>query len=268
MKIRHGSEALNGQPPENTFVAYDELENRLGACSVRPFVAPELFPERPFNLLIQTEGELRALDALLGAATARALMLRRSQPGMRARVYTECHPLDEARMQALSSLGFLDDDGVMRMRRTLRRGPIIERMPQGTTLVEDGLEDELERKFFLERYNAIFCASQDAAWLEALRHRPHFRRLLLVAADGLAGELLVWEEDGMGVAGILHTTAHWRRKRVASYLMDVARQAWLRQGFTESVMDVWLRMAPALQLAAGSGYRQERVLMRYPGINL
>ena len=70
MRVRHSKEALHGQPPENAFIAYDEDERPVGACSISAQHKPVLYPEQPYRIYIRTEGALQALDTLLGAATA------------------------------------------------------------------------------------------------------------------------------------------------------------------------------------------------------
>lgn len=268
MIIRHAESPELGLPPENTFVAYDDLEAELGSATVTETFCDEICPRRPHHLLIRTTGDEVARDALLGAATARALLLARMTPDVPARVYTECAPDDDERMQALSSLGYQDNDGLIRMRRVLARGPIVKPLPAGCTIVRDYLLDADESNFFLERYNAMFARSRDLAWLKAVKAMPDFARLLVVARSGLAGELLTWSEKGRGVVGILEVTPAWQMKGVGSYLMELARLYWLERGLREAQFDVWTRLNGAVRLAATSGFRPDDMLVRYPGIDL
>jgi GNAT superfamily N-acetyltransferase len=266
MKIRH-ADAAPGQCVENTFIALDDLESKIGEAGVIPMVCGALSPERPHFLLVRAECAPEAESALLGAATARALALAR-QRGMPARVYAECAPEDTARMGALEALGYKDDDGLVRTRKPLRHGPIIRPLPEGCTIVRDYLADENESRFFLERYNAMFGRERDAAWLKRLRRMPDFARFLVIASNGLAGELIAWSEDGAGIAGIVQTTPAWQRRGVASYLMELARLYWLDRGLKEAYFDVWTRLTGAARLAATSGFRPAERLMRYPGIDI
>jgi GNAT superfamily N-acetyltransferase len=266
--IRHSSDPMEGLAPEDTFVAYDDLEDELGEATVQSNMADMLCPRRPHLLLIRAKCQPEARDALLGAATARALKLARSEENAAARIYTECPPEDQELMGILTTLGYEDNDGLLRMRRVIQKGPVVKPFPAGCTLVRDHLDDEDERRFFLERYNAMFSRNRDAAWLNGIRAKPDFLRLLVVSPDGLAGELLIWTEGGQGVVGIVQTTPSWQRKGVGSYLVDCARSHWARLGVREAYFDVWTRLTGAVRLAATSGFRPDEMLMRYPGIDI
>ena len=266
MIIRHLE--TDAGPENNCFVAYDDLEEEIGEASVVETMADMLCPSRPHHLLVRTQCRQEAQDALLGAATARAMLLARMTPDAAARIYAECPPDDEARMAALKLLGFRDDDGLVRMRKTLVRGPITKPLPAGCTIVRDYRLDELEQRYFLERYNAMFARSKDMAWLKAVRGMPDFARVLVISRDGLAGEMLTWSDNDVAVVGIIQTTPAWQRKGVGSYLMEYARIYWLDTGLKSAYFDVWTRLTGAVRLAATSGFRPAETLMRYPGIDI
>jgi GNAT superfamily N-acetyltransferase len=267
MKIRH-ADAAAGLAVENTFIALDDLETKIGEASVQEFMVPVLCPERPHQILVRASCEDEAENALLGAATARALVLARQKPDAPTLVYCECAPGDAVRMSALEALGYRDEDGLVRTRRVLKHGPIIKRLPQGCTIVRDYLADETECKFFLERYGAMFGRGRDMAWLKGLKSLPDFARLLVISPAGLAGEMVVWSEEKRGVIGIVETTPAWQHKGVASYLMDLARLYFLDRGLGEAYFDVRTRLIGAARLAATSGFRPAEALMRYPSIDV
>jgi GNAT superfamily N-acetyltransferase len=267
MKIRH-ADAAQGLSVENTFIALDELESKIGEASVQESMTPVLCPDRPHQILVRASCDAAAENALLGAATTRALVLARQKPNVPALVYCECSPGDAGRLSALEALGYRDEDGLVRTRRALKHGPIVRKLPQGCTIVRDYLADESESKFFLERYNLMFGRSRDMAWLKALKRMPDFARLLVIAPTGLAGEMAVWSEGKTGVIGIVQTTPAWQRKGVASYLMDLARWYFLDRGLSDAYFDVRTRLTGATRLAATSGFRPAEMLTRYPAIDV
>ncbi len=268
MKIRHAEGSAFGLDIENTFVAYDDLGDPLGEADVTEVMRDMLCPTRPHQLLIRTDCELEALDALLGAATARAMLLAREKPLSPARIFCECNPLDEKRMRVLETQGYLDDDGLVRMHRVLKRGPIVKPAPKDCVIVRDYLIDEMESKYFIKRYNAMFSTAFDDEWLKRIKQRPNFARLLAVAPDGLAGELVTWSDGIYGVVGIIQTPPSWQRKGVASFLLEQARNYWMDRGLSEAYFDVWTRLTAAMRLAATSGFRPQGTLVRYPGIDV
>ena len=288
MMIRNAMEA--GRRNENAFVAVDSLENVCGWCRVEPRMNGHLMPERPLEIKISAGGQENAQLQLLAAAMARAMVIAREQPEVRARVYAECAPEDDALMERLAALGFDDDDALARMVRRVVAGPSTVRLPEGCVFVNDRLDDATERRFFLEREEQLFRREDARAWLDGISRKPGFRRLLLTARSGLAGELICWTEPETrtGIVGQVYTVPDWRRKGVASYLMEAARQYFnsLRlpeeylprvrfakdrppeDGLLDAVADVRWRQTAAVNLAATVGYRREKTLMRLPGIDL
>lgn len=268
MKIRASAAGADARAAGNTFIAVDDLENRLGSCEVRPMVISELMPNRPCEIRIAAEGDLSARHQLLGTALTRAMMLAR-ESGMNARIYAECAPEETEEMELFRSIGLTDDDALVRMLRKAAAGPSVVRLPEGCALVSDRLEDAQERAFFLERQNQLFRRENAAQWLDEITKKPLMRRLLLVSREGLCGEMLCWAENqNTGVIGMVYTAPSWRRKGVASYLMESARQYFWQCRIPEITFDVRLRMTPVVRLAAAAGYRQSEVLLRYPGADL
>lgn len=280
----------SGKQLENVFEAVDSLDNSFGWCRVDPLMNGDLMPERPLEIKISAGGEDEAQLQLLAAAMARAMVIAREHQNVKARVFAEVSPDDDALMERLASLGFIDDDAIVRMRRRVVSGPATARLPEGCVLIADRLDDAAERRFFLERAEQLFRVENAEAWLQSISAKPGFRRLLLTARNGLAGELICWAEpeSRTGVIGQVYTAPDWRRKGVASHLMGAARQYFdayrvsdeylpklrfakdrpLDDRLTESMLDVRLRMTAAARLAAASGYRRDETLIRLPGIDL
>ena len=267
MKIRYGESMKGEAQDENAFFAYDELELPMGSAKVIEATRDTLFPSRPHQLLIEMDCQQDAFFALVGAATARAYALARKEPHMPARIFTEVLPEDEERMEMLSTQGYKDNDGLVRFSRgEIRRTPLTKPLPKGLVVVRDYLIDELEGRFFLERYNALFSAGVDEAWLSALKKRDDFCRMLAVGPEGLAGEIVVWTENGQGVVGYVHTPPKYQRQGIGSHLLEQALQYWAEHGVRGACFDVWMRLKGAMLLAATCGFRQEDLLMRYPEI--
>ncbi|NLG25824.1 MAG: GNAT family N-acetyltransferase [Clostridiales bacterium] len=270
MKIRHAAEPPIGLPAENTFEAFDELENSLGWAAVSVQQLPQLLPDRPLNLIIDADCRRQAEGALLGAATARALVLRREHPQLPARVYTRCPERDEARLALLRSIGFVPDDFIMRMTLRQLAGPRVRRAPGDLVEVRDRLEDAQEREYFLDRYALLFQVAPDEAraWLDGARQRAGFARFLLASDSGLAGEVVCWVERGEGEVGYVYTAPPWRRSGVAAGLMESARLHFLSLGLASAGLTVRRRIEPAVRLAASVGYRQSDIAMLLPGMDV
>jgi len=267
MKIRSAARPGETGAAENTFIAVDELENRLGSCTVEEFDRGETMPGRSYELRISTEGEESAVRQLLGTALTRALILAKEK-GVSARIFAECAPDDEQKLEMLSAIGLIDDDALVRMSLNVVPGGSISPLPKDCVYIEDDLSDPRERKFFLERQEKLFSRENAEEWMQRLSRKYGMKRMLLTTREGLAGELVCWIEKGHGIIGMIYTAPRWRRKGVALHLMECARQYFYSMRVRESHVDLRIRQTALVRLAASAGYRQSRVLKRLPGMNL
>lgn len=266
MILRHAREPIDGQLVENTFFAVDERTgDQLGAAVLYIEENPTLYPVRPMQIHIQLDGPTLP-DALLGAAVARAKDVA-MRSGQFCRIYTHCAPDDDALLEQLTLLGFRDNDGLIRMQLRLPAGQR-SKAPAGCAVVRDQLEDTLEQKYFLERYNRLFNTQHDLAWLRQYIDRRDFQRILTVAPTGMAGEVLLWREGYSGVIGYIQTAKRWRRLGVGAYMLSLACEAFEQQNLYCAEANIRARFPHMLKLMSGAGFTQSELLMRYPGIDV
>ena len=266
MRLTHES-VYRDIDAENTFVARDERRRRVGVVGISTRRMDMLFPERPLQYIIRMDSDESAMAALCGAAAAHIRMLGMDSD-VPARAYAEIKVGDEEALRVLEALGFSNTDGVMRMHRRVSGEENYHLMPRGCTIVRDFLNDPIERKLFLERYNCMYGLDNDESWLEEIISQQDFARILMVSPEDLCGELLVWTEDGEGVIGMIQTARRWQRKGVASYLMEDARLYFRSLGLTHSRMDVWMKAPGAMKLARAAGYAGEEPILLYPEMYL
>lgn len=264
MIIRYKSREQDLHVAANTFVAYDDVENYLGEACVESMSCPLVFEKRPEIFTIRVQGDKSAADALLGAATAHALYLARDAKG-KACIRVEVLPGEQQALgSSLEVLGYSGKSAVLRMSAPVSAQPLEAQLPQGLTVLRDYLIDEQECAFYLERTNALFGGKRDMAWLEQARAKPHFTRVLLIDEHGAAGEMLLWAEDGVGVAENVWVHPDWRGKGAGKFLMECAREYWNENGLRRARMDIWSRLQPAIRLAYAAGFAPEEAVVEYP----
>jgi len=265
MILRHAREQVNGQSVENCFEAIDERSGKtLGSCTIYVQENENLFPNRPVRIYMEIEGD-PAPDALLGAAVARAKEIA-AQYKRPARIFTQVEPDDDVRLASLTAIGFRDSDGLVDMQRKL---PYVygANLPAGCVTVIDDLDDPIEQKYFLERYNQLFGEDSDFEWLENLRSHKNFKRILIVSPTGMAGETVTWHEGKKGVIFWLHTARRWRRMGVARALLDLACKEFTRCDMDFASAEIQVRIPSLLKVMEVSDFKQTRLVMRYPGID-
>ncbi len=266
MMLRNAREPVDGQPVENTFVCMDEQSGRItSSCTIYTDDNPVLFPARPFQVRLQLEGSPLP-DELLGASIARARAIA-AQSGRFARIYTRCEPDDDDLLDSLRPMGFRDTDGLVRMRLQL---PCMAdyRLPAGCVVVRDDLSDPMEQKFFLERYNELYNTAHDFEWLRSYIDREGFMRILSVSPTGMAGEILIWQEELSGVIGYIQTAKRWRRMGVGSCMLGLACEEFEKRKLFIAEAGVRVRIPHILKTMEKMGFRQSELLMRYPGLDI
>ena len=266
MILRHAREPVDGQPIENTFVAIEERSGAaLGSCTIYVHENEMLFPARPLRIYLEIAGS-PAPDALLGASVARAMEIG-LQSRCACRVFTQVEPEDADRLTSLSNLGFRDNDGLVCMQRALpgdnRTDP-----PSGCVVVHDTLEDTIEQKYFLERYNLLYNEDFDFDWLQEYRSKEGFGRILMVAPTGMVSECIIWQEGSAGVIGWIQTSKKWRGMRIAQTMLHLACAEFENRGLQSAHCEIQARIPHVLKLFERSGFHQARLICRYPGIDI
>ena len=265
MILRHAREQVDGQSVDNCFEAIDERSGKmLGSCTIYVQENENLFPNRPVRIYIDITGD-PAPDALLGAAVARAKEIA-AQFKRPARIFTQAEPDDEARLASLTVLGFRDSDGLVDMQRKLPYVRGVD-LPAGCVTVVDDLDDPLEQRYFLGRYNQLFCEENDFEWLEELRKHKEFKRVLIVAPTGMVGETVIWHEGKKGVVFWLHTARKWRGKGIARALLNLACKEFTRCDMDFASAEIQVRIPGLLKVMEATDFKQTNLIMRYPGID-
>lgn len=240
---------------------YNPDGDMVGRAAVIRQDLPKIWASRPVLVTIGvdcTEGA----DALLGAAYAHAWHLM-SESGEHGCIRVALQSGDNALEEQLRFLGIESPSSLVRMRAHIRRSEL-EKEPEGMVLIKDVLADEAERRFFLERANAVFDEERDMAWLDSLRTKEGFSRLTLVDNGGTVAELVTWLEGRTAVIDRLFVVQEHRRKGYGSYLLRAAAMSWALHGIKEMRMDVWSRLIPIMRLAVQFGFEEEETLMEYP----
>ena len=251
---------------ENTFEAIDDKNGKV-VCSCAIYTAEnsELFPLRPFRIYLELNGS-QIPDALLGAAVARAKEIARDA-NLPARIFTMIEPDDCEALQSLTDFGFKDNDGLIRMKRGCAK-LCEENLPVGCVLVRDLLDDPMEQKFFLERYNRQFAEENDTEWLKQLINTEGFERILIVSPTGMAAEALINEENGIGSVIWLYTSKKWRGRGVAGTALNIACNEFNMHGIHTAHMDVQAKVPHLVSILERAGFAQSELLCRYPGMDI
>ena len=153
------------------------------------------------------------------------------------------------------------------MRRPLPAGKNAP-VPAGCVVVQDELDDPIEQKFFLERYNQLYGESYDFDYFQQLCANPLFKRILLVAPTGMVGEVVLWREGNAGRLFWLFTARKWRNMGVAKCLVDLACDYFYSKFLTSITVEIQARVPNLLKAMERMGFRQDSLICRYPGTDV
>lgn len=93
MQITHPQQAYNNLPPEDVFIASDDMGTRVGIGYLIYQNLPSRSPECPVNIYFDINSLPQGWYLLLGAIVARARILRdRVSQDVPARLYTRVDP--------------------------------------------------------------------------------------------------------------------------------------------------------------------------------
>jgi len=266
MLLKHAREPIDGQSVENTFEAIDERTGALLAnCVIYTHNNEALYPQRPLRIYLNIEGE-EVPDILLGAAVARAKDIA-WQSGLPARVFTEVEPDDRDTLELLKIHGFSDNDGLILMQREFEDAEDY-RLPAGCVTVMDDLDDPIEQKYFLDRYNMTYNEQFDFEWLQNFRKKPGFKRILIVSPTGMVGESVVWHDGNAGKIGWLFVAKKWRSMGISATLMKLACVEFRNRELESAQAEVQARMPRIMRIVEAAGFRQEALIYRSPGIDI
>lgn len=261
MIIRHVSN------PENEnyirFEAVDAQNDVQGVCRVEKSCCTRLFPARPLQVRIDMSdaGEQQAL--LMGAAMAFAVQ----SADMPARFYVPCDPEDKDNIDMLKIYDFRNDDGVVRMARSIDHIPENPEIPENMTIVRDRLEDAQEAGYFLKRYNRLFDVQRSMKLVEYWRSMPGFRRYLAIDDEGLLGEVLVAQEGSVGKILFIQVNGQSCKLGIGSYLMKLAIHMLAKNGAKRIECDVRVSINGIMRFLKKHGFAQDELLQCNLGIN-
>lgn len=251
----------------NKFAAYDEIGICRGQCVIRRRDLSRVYAARPIQYEIAVTCDEESRDLLWSAAVTRARVVAAEEP-LPSRVFTVLRTDDGETAELLTALGMSMDDGLVRYHKRVTGEKVYLPIPALCAIRRDFLAKEDEMRKCLTRYNETFAENKKRDWLEDIAARPDFARILMVSTEELCGEALLWRSGASGVIGVLQTAPKWRRKGVASYLMEDARKYFESIGIMNMTVDVRLSAPGNRALAKKNGFIADETVLVYPYIDI
>lgn len=133
MQVYHPQGMYHNLPPEDVFLAVDDMGVQTGEGWIIYQYQPHLYPDCPINLYFEMKSQPAARYVLFGALVARARQLRDKNPNVKARIYTNILPTDNRSRDFYLHSGFNCDDAEELLQLTIPAGD--GRIPMSCSVV-------------------------------------------------------------------------------------------------------------------------------------
>ena len=266
MRVYHPQGMYNNMPPENVFLAADEMGNEIGVGYIIRVMQPNIFPDRPVNLYISMECQPVARYMLFGALVARARQMRDENPQLRARVYTAITPGDARTKEFSLHNGFTCEDTEDMLRLEIPAGD--GKIPMSCAVAPVPLNTPEEQNAFIYRLVMNDITFVDLNYLQGLMRMPHFLALGLYRNTDLIGEIMMAGEGDTCDLVTMYITAPNRQQGMGRALLHRSMAVMAAEGVTKVTTRIRSRSVPQKKLMESFQGRLLGVTTVYPGMNI
>ena len=266
MRVYHPQGMTNNMPPENVFIAADEMGNEIGMGYIIRMYQPNIFPDRPINLFITMECQPVARYILFGALVARARQMRDENPMLRARVYTAITPSDTQGREFYTHNGFVCDATEDLLRLTIPEGD--GKIPMSCAVAQVPLNTPEEQNAFIGRLVMNDLNFVDQGYLLNLMHMPHFLALGLYRNTDLIGEILMAGEGDSCDLVAIYIVQGSRQQGMGRALLHRSMAVMASEGVTKVTTRIMSGSEPQKHLMDDFYATVLGTSTVYPGLNI
>lgn len=259
--IIHAESDMYGAKQENTFIALDSQGTFLGAMFLYPFYDPDLEPEHPHNIYLHLqpgEGVLSesVKDALLENALRRAAAIKVEEGQDKTWVYASFVKDRKDESAYFLQRGFTHDGGMYILERCETTAPSPVESVAGIDVRSWAMDSTADRQRFIEAHRQVFFRHPYShEGLQALQAKPGWGNYTAFAGDEIAGNIMVYVEDGnVGWIEDLFVAKAWRRRGIARALSGEALAHLHRAGVERVQLEHWCANKPAFQFYSTLGF--------------
>lgn len=228
MQVIHPQVSYQDVPPENVFVALDEMGTQVGLGYIVYQYLPHRSPDIPINMYFEINSQPTGWYLILGALIARARQLCDNYPGALARIYTRLEANDKAGIALYEYNGF--ECGMMESRTRLFKPDGDGRIPMACTVVPTPLNTLQEQTEFLNRLLQNDITHIDLPYLQQLMTMPHFHVLSMVHGNVRVGEVMVAGVGASCEVVAIYTSPMYRRQGMAKMLLHRCMAVMVAEG--------------------------------------
>lgn len=266
MQIIHPQGIYNGLPPEDVFIAVDDMGAELGRGYIIYLYQQHLYPDCPLNLYFSLNSQPVARYLLFGALAARARQLRDVCPTAPARIYTNVAPTD-ARMRdfyAHNGFHFTNTENLL----LLELPAAGSRIPMSVSVHLTSLQTAEEQQALIKRMQQNDLSFVTLEALHEMMRKPHFIALSLYRNEYLIGEILASGQGDACEINAVYVEASNRGHGMGTFLVHRAMEVMAADGVTHFTTRVMSHSAASCRLMGRFNATVQGVFMLYPHLPL
>ncbi len=266
MQVTHPSEPFMNLPPEDVFLAVNDLGVQSGYGYVLYQYQPSVYPDRPVNIFFNMDCTPESEYLLFGALVARARQLRQGNPAEAARLYTSITPGDSRRMNFFlhNGLSIGNTEEVVRLQLPASMGPD----QFNCAIVPLALNTVQEQQSLVDRLNAYGLSHITLPYLQQLQTLPNFHVWGLLYGQSLVGECII---AGSGVSAELvgiYIVPEFQRRGLAKTLLHRALAIVAQEGVVEVRARILSASQPQVRLMRAFGSETVDQTLLFPSLDL
>ena len=266
MQVTHPATALGSIPPEDIFIATDDMGMQVGRGYTVYQYQPHLYPDCPVNIYFSLECRESGRYVVFGALMARARQLRDMNPGVQARVYTCVTPQEAVALDFYEHSGMACDEREVVVRMPVPAGE--GRLPMSSAIQATPLNTPMEREALLQRLRQNDITHVDMSVLTQAMAAPHFHSLGLILSGRLAGEALLAGYGNECELLAIYVSADTRRRGIGHALLHRCMAVMGTEGVGSVTARFVTRSLPQQALATSFGAVELGTTAIFPGLFL
>ncbi|MEK5034344.1 GNAT family N-acetyltransferase [Paenibacillus sp. FSL R7-0302] len=258
---------------ENVFCAFEgEQMVAKGQLQLFNVVPPGRAAESKHKMFVNLktwpgrEKDMELRDSVYALLLERAQVLKRTLPPEYGTLLCTGNYAAEESSHAYFAehLGYLPDSCLYTLQRDLREPIHAVELEEGLELTNASMDSPEQRAAYLELEAEIW--PETPLGMERLleyQEHPHWTSMVVRDAGRVAGSLMVWQEEELGIIEDVFVCKPWRRRGIAKALLNHALMYLQEKGLEQAQLVALTTNDSALSLYHSAGFQTGRQEIRY-----
>ncbi|MCH4885926.1 GNAT family N-acetyltransferase [Acidaminobacter sp. JC074] len=244
---------LKHQEDGDKYLVENDIGEIIGEGIIREFEASRLYDRKRINYYIHTKAQEESVKLFLVESFIKMAKLKRlDYPDHDARIYNCCLSHDMESILFYEKVkAFKHDEGMWVLRKYLED----KLQMDDREIVCDNLKSDNDILHFIKEHSRIFVSvPYSLEKIRKLQRKNQLKSFGLYDKDVLIANVLLLKEDNQWWIEDLFVSSDFRKKGLASRLMNFAHNYLIDQGCLDVRLEVWSANKRAVSFYGTLGY--------------